>query len=90
MRSPEASLRTWLLQAHSTVEKMRQLLKIQNVVPENSIIADHLRQNLSADWQEILKSCEADYIQHSFSPLDYALGELASLARSEGLYHSAF
>ena len=66
-----------------------QLLKIQNVVPENSIIADHLRQNLSADWQEILKSCEAGSTQHPFSPLDYALGELASLARSEGSYHSS-
>ena len=66
-----------------------QLLKIQNVVPENSIIANHLRQNLSADWQEILKSCEAGYTQHSFSQLDCALGELASLARSEGSYHSS-
>ena len=66
-----------------------QLLKIQNVVPENSIIADHLRQNLSADWQEILKACEAGHTQHSFSPLDHALGELASLARSEGSYHSS-
>lgn len=66
-----------------------QLLKIQKVVPENSIIANHLRRNLSAYWQEILKSCEAGSTQHSFSPLDYALGELASLARSEDLYHSS-
>ena len=66
-----------------------QLLKIQNVVPENSIIANHLRQHLSADWQEVLKSCEAGYNRHSFSPLDCALGGLASLARSEGSYHSS-
>ena len=66
-----------------------QLLKIQNLVPENSIIADHFQKNLSADWQEILKSCMAGNTQHSFSPLDCALGELASLARSEGSYHSS-
>ena len=66
-----------------------QLLKIQDVVPENSIIANHLRQNLSADWQKILKSNEAGSTQHSFSQLDYALGELASLAQSEGSYHSS-
>ena len=76
--------------AHSTVEMMRQLLRIQNVVPEDSIIADHLRQNLSADWQELLKSWEAGYTQHSFFPLDYALGELASLVRSKDSYHSSF
>ena len=66
-----------------------QLLKTQNLVPENSIIADQLQKILSTDWQEILKSCEAGYTQHSFSPLDCALGELASVARSEGSYHSS-
>ena len=67
----------------------RQLLKIQNLVPETSIVADHLQKILSTDWQEILKLCKAGYTQHSFSPLDCALGELASLARSEGSYHSS-
>ena len=66
-----------------------QLLKMQDVVPENSTIANHLRQDLSADWQEILKSCESGRTHHSFSQLDYALGELASLVRSEGSYHSS-
>ena len=66
-----------------------QLLKIQDLVPENSIIADHLQKTLSADWQGVLKSCEAGYTQHSFSPLDCALGGLASLARNEGSYHSS-
>ena len=66
-----------------------QLLKIQNLVPDNSIIADQLQNILSTDWQEILKSCEAGYTQHFFSPLDHALGELASLARNECSYHSS-
>ena len=66
-----------------------QLLKVQNVLPVNSIIDDTLRQNLSADWQEILKSCQAGNSQHSLSQLDCALGQLASLARSDGSYHSS-
>ena len=70
--------------------QLRQLLKIQNVAPENSIIVDHLRQNLPADWQEKLNFYETGHTQHSISPLDYDLGELASLAQSEDLCHSPF
>ena len=65
-----------------------QLLKDKNVVPVNSIIDDTVQQNLSADWQEILNSCQAGDT-HSLSPLYCALGELASLARSDGPYYSS-
>ena len=74
--SPGISGSNWSLKQlqHSYVHfksdlRALQLLKIQKLVPENSMFADYLQKNLSADWQEILKSCKAGYTQHSFSPL---------------------
>ena len=58
------------------------------MLPLNSTIGRTLRLVLSTDWQEILDSCQTSNT-HSLSELECALGQLASLARSDGSYHSS-
>lgn len=66
-----------------------QLIVSPDLVPDNSIIAAHLRQTLSREWLDILKSCETNSGQQPLSTLDRSLGELASLKWSEHSYHSS-
>ncbi len=57
-----------------------QLLKFQNLVSKNSVIAGHLRHHLSNDWHASLRSFAADHTRQPLSSLDRGLGRLASLA----------
>ena len=63
-----------------------QLLRSQDLLPEDSVIAQHLQRDLSHDWQKILRLCANN---QKLSPLDHGLGKLASLPWSEYSYHSS-
>ena len=65
-----------------------QLLKYQDLLAEESVIAQNLRLELSHDWQGILRSFADDHAQQP-SSLDGGLGKLASLPWSEHSYHSS-